>query len=102
GQNPPSHALSTTAGNIGMNGSLTPHIGSKFSRTPTATTAATTATAYRLIGESVIRRRNSPRAVVTPKTPGAGVVKGSFSFTADALSSVSRSAKSNALFAGNR
>src|SRR5436190_20996787 len=78
GQNPPSHALSATAGNIVMNGSLIPHAGSKLSRMPTAATAAPTATAYRLIGESVIRRRNSPRAVVMPRTPGGAAAKGAF------------------------
>ena len=75
GQNPPSHALSTTAGNIGMNGSLIPQIGSKFSRMPTVTTAAPTATAYRLIGESVIRRRNTSRAGVKPRKSAGPVVK---------------------------
>ena len=105
GQNPPSHALSATAGNIVMNGSLIPQAGSKLSRMATAPTAAATATAYRLVGESVIRRRNSPRAVATPRTSGGDVVKSELlpePTVNDGLSSVSRPAKSNALFVGNR
>ena len=105
GQNPPSHALSATAGNIVMNGSLIPQAGSKLSRMPTAPTAAATATAYRLVGESVIRRRNSPRAVATPRTSGEDVVKSELlpePTVNDGLSSVSRLAKANALFVGNR